>query len=220
MVKPDVPAHPCTRRINGLHQSITQPLVVQLYNQNYGGVDRFDQCRAKYRVGRFSKKSWKYLFHFFLHTAVVNSYIVFKEISTRKHGKKRYAQLDYRIDLIKDLFGDFSSRTRSAAVLPSTPTSGRTMCSITPSTSTPNSTPGSYMGHYPSTPTSRTQHSSIQCFSAHQNVHMKAKRPRRCIAHARFQPNEKARKETAYGCPTCDVHLCKDCHFPYHTQNQ
>jgi hypothetical protein len=52
-----------------------------------------------------------------------------------------------------------------------------------------------------------------QNFSGHESVHMKSKR--RCRIHL----NNKVRKETVYGCKTCDVHLCKDgCHFTYHRE--
>jgi hypothetical protein len=40
-----------------------------------------------------------------------------------------------------------------------------------------------------------------------------------CQRRCRIHLNNKVRKETVYGCKTCDVHLCKDgCHFTYHRE--
>lgn len=50
----------------------------------------------------------------------------------------------------------------------------------------------------------------------HDNVHMNAKRARQCIGHKKFKPNGKTRHETVYGCQTCHIHLCKQCHWLFH----
>ena len=162
-------------------QRVSQPLVLAHYNQHYGGVDRFDQRRAKYRIGRFSRKSWKYLFHFYVNTAIINSWILYCETSTRDKPIARYEQLQFRTELLKELIAGFSTKQTSARIKP--PVFG------------PNSRP---------------------TVINHVNVHMQARRVRQCVAHARFKPNGKSIKQTAYGCRACAVHLCKDCHNLFH----
>ena len=55
--------------------------------------------------------------------------------------------------------------------------------------------------------------------AVHSNEHMCAKRVRRCVAHSTFLPDgpNKKEKQTAYGCRICNLHLCKKCHFKYHS---
>ena len=47
--------------------------------------------------------------------------------------------------------------------------------------------------------------------SGHELVRMPVKRPRRCTAHAKHQPNGRRKKETIYGCFQCNMHLCQEC---------
>jgi hypothetical protein len=50
---------------------------------------------------------------------------------------------------------------------------------------------------------------------SHQNVHMRAKRARRCVGHKHFSTG-KLVKDTVFGCRACGVFLCKECHAPFH----
>lgn len=97
------------RRIGATYHRMGQPHAGVLYAKHMGGVDRFDQLRAKYRVGRFSKKSWKYLFNFLLTSAIVNAWILYSSYSRRK-VKKTYDQNDFRLELAKELIGGYSYR--------------------------------------------------------------------------------------------------------------
>jgi hypothetical protein len=171
----------CLRRVGGVLQRVNQPLALAHYNKHYGGVDRFDQRRAKYRVGRFSRKSWKYLFHFYVNTSIINGHLLYTETSTRPKPSSRYEQLQFRAELMKELIGGFSTKQKSVIVKP--PVFG---------------------------PNSRAS------IINHENVHMNAKRVRRCGAHSRFKPNGRATKQTAYGCKACNIHLCKECHNMFH----
>ena len=67
---------------------------VFLHNKNMNVVDRNDQLRAKYNVGRISVKAWKYLLWFFVNLCKVNAYILYAKTSTRR-TKKRYTHLDF-----------------------------------------------------------------------------------------------------------------------------
>lgn len=50
---------------DGLKMSVNCPLVIQEYTRRMGGVDRFDQLKSTYTVGRRSKKWWLRIFLLF-----------------------------------------------------------------------------------------------------------------------------------------------------------
>ena len=168
-----------TRRVNNERTVVNHPEVGSQYSTHYAGVDRFDQKRAKYRVGRFSRKGWKYYFHFMLNAAVINSWILYDETSTRPTNIRRYAQIHFRQELVVALIGNYSQRKRAVPIPPQDPVRGD----------------GDLLRH--------------------RNVHMQARRPRRCRGHKDFFPDARP-KQTVYGCKTCDVFLCKRCHDKYH----
>ena len=70
------------------------PPSVSLYNKFMGGVDMQDQARKYYNVTFKSVKWWKYLFWFFLDTAIINSYILYSE-----SNEKRITHLDFHLKL-------------------------------------------------------------------------------------------------------------------------
>ena len=53
---------------------------------------------------------------------------------------------------------------------------------------------------------------------SHENVHMGVKRPKRCYAHKKFQPDGKPKRETVRGCKICGIHLCPECSIRWHSQ--
>lgn len=63
---------------DGTKVSFNCPKVVAVYNQNMGGVDRLDQLRERYEVGRRSVKWWHRLMYFLIDVSVVNSFILWK----------------------------------------------------------------------------------------------------------------------------------------------
>ena len=87
---------------------INRPPSVSLYNKFMGGVDMQDQARRYYNVTLKSVKWWKYLFWFFLDTAIINSYILYSE-SNEKH----ITHLDFRLKLSRELTGNHCSRKRA-----------------------------------------------------------------------------------------------------------
>ena len=54
------------------------PAPISSYNQKMGGVDLADQHRTYYRIGRCSTRWWTYLFLFFVDTAIVNAYVLYR----------------------------------------------------------------------------------------------------------------------------------------------
>ncbi|XP_052219931.1 piggyBac transposable element-derived protein 4-like [Dreissena polymorpha] len=102
-----------TRRSGQNILHLQQPHSVAAYNRSMGGVDLHDQLRAKYPSGRNSKKWWRYLFWFLLDSAIVNSYVLYKEWSTRETMKRRYTHLDLRRELLKELIGSYRKRKHS-----------------------------------------------------------------------------------------------------------
>lgn len=82
------------------------PEVVQCYNSFMGGVDRFDQLRERYEIGRRSIKWWHRLFYFLVDLAIVNSFILWK----LSKPNTTQDQLSFRINLAKQLIANFSSR--------------------------------------------------------------------------------------------------------------
>lgn len=59
---------------DGSRIDVSCPEVVRTYNNIMGGVDRFDQLRERYAIGRRSVKWWHRLFYFFIDLAIINSF--------------------------------------------------------------------------------------------------------------------------------------------------
>ena len=92
--------------------NIPCPLPIIQYNNNMGGVDLLDQKRSYYGIGRSSRKWWKYIFKFVMNVAIINSHILY-DLSNKPSKPKQNTQLNFRINLIKQLIGDHSSFKRS-----------------------------------------------------------------------------------------------------------
>ena len=88
---------------------IVKPRVSDVYTANMGGVDRADQLRSYYYVGRQSRKWYKYLFWFAFNLAACNAYILESESRVKR------AQDLFRLELGKRLIGNFNSRKRPAS---------------------------------------------------------------------------------------------------------
>ena len=58
---------------------------------------------------------------------------------------------------------------------------------------------------------------SVESLSSHQFVRMKVSKPRRCVHHPKYQPNNKRRFDSLYGCFQCNAHMCRDCFRISHT---
>ena len=61
------------------------PNMIIDYNKSMGGVDKLDQFRSYYDVGKANKKFWKYIFYTYFNIAIFNSYLIQKiKIDTHK----------------------------------------------------------------------------------------------------------------------------------------
>ena len=72
-----------------------KPRVSDVYTANMGGVDRADQLRSHYYVGRQSRKWYKYLFWFSFNLAACNAYIL--ESEAEKGQSKNILQIQKNI---------------------------------------------------------------------------------------------------------------------------
>ena len=90
---------------------VSTPHAASKYHLFYKGTDFFDQLSERYDFSRRHYRSWLYLFNFILNSAIVNSYILFKETSVPQR-KKKYGQFDFRHELAIALINNFSNRCR------------------------------------------------------------------------------------------------------------
>lgn len=95
------------RQRNGQRMEVGCPEVVKIYNETMGGVDKFDQLRECYAVGRRSVKWWHRIFYYSIDFTIVNSYAMWK---VQQPEPDKCHQLDFRMNLARQLIGGFSSR--------------------------------------------------------------------------------------------------------------
>ena len=91
------------------------PMSIINYNAHMGGVDLADQQRSYYGVGRESKKFWTYLAWYIINTSIVNSFILMMKSLPRPltHEQHNMTHLKYRMKIVSQLVGGFSSRKRA-----------------------------------------------------------------------------------------------------------
>lgn len=94
---------------NGSKTAVPCPKVVAEYNANMGGVDRFDQLRERYGIGRRSTKWWHRLMYFLIDMAIVNGHIMWKN---SREVRKNLDQVSFRLRLARQLINGFTSRKR------------------------------------------------------------------------------------------------------------
>ena len=51
----------------------------------------------------------------------------------------------------------------------------------------------------------------IENAASHELIRMPSKRPKRCIVHSKYKPNNRKKKDTVFGCYQCNSHFCRDC---------
>ena len=86
---------------------MVKPPVIEVYNSGMNGVDVNDQYRSYYPPGMISRKWWKYLFWFFVNLSIVNGYILEKIA-----GKRKRRQLQFSIELAKQLIAGYNGYKR------------------------------------------------------------------------------------------------------------
>ena len=93
---------------DGTIQKISCPELVSSYNKYMGGVDKNDQMKSYYTIPVSGKKWWSRIFFDLVDRAIYNSFVLEQE--SPHHGKR--SQKEFRIDLAKQLIGNFSSRRK------------------------------------------------------------------------------------------------------------
>jgi len=100
------------RNRDGTRTEISCPKAVATYNRIMGGVDKFDQLRERYAIGRRSVKWWHRIFYYLIDLAIVNAFVMWK--LSKRTGS--HDQLTFRIRLARQLIGNFSNRKRKGKV--------------------------------------------------------------------------------------------------------
>lgn len=116
-VSPEEPSRTVQRKKNGRNIDIQKPCVSDVYTANMGGVDRADQFRSYYTVGRQSRKWYRYIFWFLFNVAACNGYILECEHRRRNRQRKR-PQAAFRLELGRRLINNYSYRKRPANQVP------------------------------------------------------------------------------------------------------
>ena len=83
------------------------PQAIVDYNQHMGGVYRGDQYRKYYQVQMKSRKSYRYIFWFLFEISVLNSFVLHRYSPCTS---KILNYLDFRVQLAKELIGNYCSR--------------------------------------------------------------------------------------------------------------
>ena len=102
----------CKTRVAGVwdpYRRVDRPQVFQDYNRFMNAVDRSDRILATHSVHRKSMRWWKEVFCDGIDTAVVNSFIIFKEYQARFPGDERlqrppsYNLRDFQVELARNI---------------------------------------------------------------------------------------------------------------------
>lgn len=165
------------------------------YPIRMGGVDRFDQKRGTYEVGRRNRRWWCRIFYFLIDLAITNAFIL-HSVSPRNHGPM--TNLQFRLSIARSLIGNYTSRKRSLS-------------------SEPN-----FIAKKKQAPVSTSYQKvvGVQDDIRYQDVgkHLidKADTPRRCRLCSTKTNNVRSK----FSCTTCKVFLCAyPCFTQFHTKN-
>ena len=83
---------------------LSVPVCIHSYNQHMGGVDRLDQLRSYYGVGRAGRRWWKYLFWGILNVGLINAYILWVAANRPLPANARVFSLKtFKLKIIHDL---------------------------------------------------------------------------------------------------------------------
>ncbi len=90
--------------VPALHNTerMLKPECVDDYNHSMNGVDRSDQYTVSYPFVRKTCKWWRKLFFYLLEVSVVNSYIIYREVT-----KKKTTHLEFRRSLLESLATEY-----------------------------------------------------------------------------------------------------------------
>ena len=104
--------HACTLVLIRRGTVKVKPVVVQDYNIHMLGVDKLDQLMSYYSFLHKSVKWWRKVFFWILEVAVINAYIVYKELALKREERPMTHLAFWRY-----LIDSLSEPLRSSAVL-------------------------------------------------------------------------------------------------------
>ena len=105
-VLPEEPSRNVQCKKRGRNIAIQKPCVSDVYTANMDGVDRADQFRSYYTVGRQSRKWYRYIFWFLFIVAACNGYIL--------ECERKRPQAAFRLELGKRRINGYTYRKRPA----------------------------------------------------------------------------------------------------------
>ena len=108
-----------SRKTAATTEKFLKPNVIVEYTKNMGGVDTCEHYCASYSFLRKSMKWWRKMFFWMLETTIVNSYIVYTEISERE-GKHPQSHLQFCHALLVQLVGGLQNPTKQKRGKPGT----------------------------------------------------------------------------------------------------
>lgn len=96
------------KKKDGTHANFICPKCIDIYNKIMGGVDRYDQLRERYMIGRRSKKWWHPIFYWMIDLSIIHSFILYK-LHKDNEGQD---QLSFRLALAKQLIANYNGKKR------------------------------------------------------------------------------------------------------------
>ena len=92
-------------------QRMLKPECVHDYNNSMNGVDRSDQYSVSYPFVRKTRKWWRKLFFYLLEVSVVNSYIIYREVT-----QKKITHLQFRRSIVESLAVEYLQQQESRRI--------------------------------------------------------------------------------------------------------
>jgi len=89
---------------DGKKIEVACPAAIRRYNEIMAGVDRSDQLRAYYKLGRKLVKWWHRILYHFIDCTIANAFISFKLV----HPNQSVDQLRFRLNLAAQLINGYS----------------------------------------------------------------------------------------------------------------
>lgn len=88
--------------------TITQPYLIQKYNENMGGTDRMDQNVAQYRTSIRSKKWYWPIFAWLLDVSIQNAWHLYREMREELPGEQKMDLLAFRRYIAQSWIGSYA----------------------------------------------------------------------------------------------------------------
>ncbi|GBP36028.1 PiggyBac transposable element-derived protein 4 [Eumeta japonica] len=99
------------RERNGDKTEVNCPEAVMVCNSCMNYVDKFDQLKSTYAIDRKSHKWWHRIFFHFLDCAVINSFLVYKELQKNHHPElDKMESKDFRRSVYQGILAPAKAR--------------------------------------------------------------------------------------------------------------